>query len=175
VKIESDRVTKTSYAESFLLNLKNRNWMEQPSFAEFLNRFGQTRCKYGGVMVKKTEVDGELQLHVMSWLNMITDQIDIRNGVKIERHYYTPAQLRTDTPKGWSNINDAIDAAKKSREASAANPNSKENKTPGNLVEVFEVHGVLDTSTRTRMPFNSARFVTSWPALLATFANPLRS
>jgi hypothetical protein len=61
VQIQSDRITKTSYAESFLLNLKNRNWMKQSSFAPFLNRLGQTRCKYGGVMVKKTEIDDELE------------------------------------------------------------------------------------------------------------------
>ena len=33
------------------------------------------------------------------------DEVDIRNGVKIEGHYYTPAQLKTDVPKGWKNIN----------------------------------------------------------------------
>ena len=48
---------------------------------------------------------------------MITDQVDIRNGVKIERHYYTPAQLKTDAPKGWKNIDEAIETAKKTREA----------------------------------------------------------
>lgn len=47
----------------------------------------------------------------MQWRNMITDQVDIANGVKIERHYYTPASLKWDTPKGWTNINEAIDAA----------------------------------------------------------------
>lgn len=48
VQIQSDRITKTSYAETFILNLKNRNWVKQSAFAPFLNRFGQTRCKYGG-------------------------------------------------------------------------------------------------------------------------------
>ena len=43
VQIQSDRTTKTSYAESFLLNLKNRNWMQEGAFAPFLNRMGQTR------------------------------------------------------------------------------------------------------------------------------------
>lgn len=149
VQIQSERVTKTSYAETFLLNLKSRNWMKQAGFASFLNRMGQTRCKYGGVMVKKTEVDGELQIHVVPWLNLVTDQIDIRKGVKIERHYYTPADLKTDAPKNWENIDDAISTARKSREAQAANPDSKENETPGAYIEVFEVHGVLPKSYRT--------------------------
>lgn len=80
VQIEAACVTKTSYAESFLLNLKNRNWMKQTRFGVFLNRMGSTRAKTGGVLVKKVEHDGELSLHVMQWLNMITDQVDIRKG-----------------------------------------------------------------------------------------------
>lgn len=143
VQVQADRVTKTSYVESFLLNLKNRNWMKTVGFARFLNRLGSTRSKYGGVLVKKTEHDAKLSLHVVAWLNAITDQVDIRNGVKIERHFYTPASLKTDAPKGWSNIEEAIDAAKKTRAAHAANPSTTENKTPGNYIEVYEVHGVL--------------------------------
>jgi hypothetical protein len=145
VQIQSDRITKTSYAESFLLNLKNRNWMRRSNFAPFLNKFGHTRAKYGGVIVKKTERDGELGIHVVPWLDIITDQIDIRSGVKIERHYYTPAELKTNAPKNWDNIDDAISAAQKSREAQAADADTKENKTPGDYIEVWEVHGVLPT------------------------------
>jgi hypothetical protein len=46
------------------------------------------RAKYGGVLVKKTEANGDLRIDVVLWLNAITDQVDVRNGVKIERHYY---------------------------------------------------------------------------------------
>lgn len=45
VQIQADRTTKTSYTESFLLNLKNRNWMRETYFAPFLNPMGQTRAK----------------------------------------------------------------------------------------------------------------------------------
>jgi hypothetical protein len=145
VQIQSDRITKTSYAETFLLNLKSRNWMKLSGFATFLNRMGATRAKYGGVLVKKTEPDGNLRIDVVAWLNAITDQVDIRNGVKIERHYYNPAQLMTDVPKGWKNIKEAIEAAKKAREAQASVRAPNQNKTPGAYVEVFEVHGVLPT------------------------------
>jgi hypothetical protein len=89
------------YAQSFILSLKNRNWMKHSNYAAFLNRFGQVRAKYGGVLVKKTEQNGELRLHVMQWRNMITDQVDIQDGVKIERHYCTPAQLQGMVSSGW--------------------------------------------------------------------------
>ncbi|HEX2255605.1 MAG TPA: hypothetical protein VHG92_02695 [Afifellaceae bacterium] len=46
-----------------------------------------------------------MSLHVMQWLNMITDQVDIRSGVKIERRFYTPADLRTG-PDGGNIIDD---------------------------------------------------------------------
>jgi hypothetical protein len=128
VEIISDKAG--AQVESFILNLTNRNWMKQSKFTTFLNRMGHTRAKYGGVLVKKTEQDGELQLRSMQWLNMITDQVDIANGVKIERHYYTPADLRKMAGK-WYNIDEAIDAAKKTREANAGRSQLRQNKTPG--------------------------------------------
>ena len=132
--------------EAFLLTLKNRNWMKQSNLATFLNRMGHTRAKYGGVLVKKTEQGGELGLHIMQWLNMITDQVDIADGVKIERHYYTPSKLRQVAQQlGWKNIQGAIDAAQKTREAQAGKSPGKQNKTPGAYIEVYEVHGVLPT------------------------------
>jgi hypothetical protein len=144
VKIVSDKAG--AYVESFLLSLKNRNWMKQSNFAVFLNRMGHTRAKYGGVLVKKTEHGGELGLHIMQWLNMITDQVDIAGGVKIERHYYSPDELRQKAQElGWTNIDEAIDAAKNTSEATVGKSPSKPNKTPGNKIEVFEIHGVLPT------------------------------
>lgn len=145
VQIQSDRPGRKAYIQSFVLSLKNRNWMKQSHLGKFLNRMGHTRAKYGGVMVKKTEPDNDLELHVVPWRDLITDQIDIRSGVKIERHYYTPAELKTAAPKGWKNIDDAITAAQKSKEAVAANPDQKENQTPGDYIEAWEVHGVLPT------------------------------
>jgi hypothetical protein len=62
---------------------------------------GQTRAKYGGVLVKKTEQGSELCLTVMAWRDMITDQVDARSGVKIFRDYYTPADLKKMEAKGW--------------------------------------------------------------------------
>jgi hypothetical protein len=105
-----------------VLNLKNRNWMKDANFARFLNEMGQTRAKYGGVLVKKTEQDKELRLTVMAWPDMVIDQVDIRSGVKIYRDYYTPADLKKMEAKGWKNITEAIDAAKKTKEASATCP-----------------------------------------------------
>ncbi|MBS4082922.1 MAG: hypothetical protein KGZ73_05175 [Rhizobiales bacterium] len=134
------------YAQSFLLNLKNRNWMRFAMFGVFLNKMTHTRAKYGGVLVKKVESDDELSLHVVPWRDSITDQVDIRSGAKLYRHHYTPADLVTEGERlGWSNIAEAIEAAKSTREAEASQ-DGKENKTSGDVVEVWEVHGVLKKS-----------------------------
>lgn len=55
-QVQSDRATEKSQTESFILNLKNRDWMKTEHFTSFLNRMTQTRCKSGGVWVKKTKL-----------------------------------------------------------------------------------------------------------------------
>ena len=44
VQIQSDRITKTSYAKTFLLNLKSRNWMKTSGFATFRKSHGSIGC-----------------------------------------------------------------------------------------------------------------------------------
>jgi hypothetical protein len=105
-----------AYGQSFILTLKNRKWMKQADIAQLLNRMGFTRAKFGHLVVKNVERPGELEIHVVPWRDLITDPVDITNGVKIERHYYTPAQLKTLAPKGWTNLDEAIKTAKRSRD-----------------------------------------------------------
>jgi hypothetical protein len=95
--------------------------MERFRFGALLNKFSHTRAEYGRALVKKTGQKSEIALHVMQWRNMITDQGDVRNGVKIERHYYTP------------------------QEANAGKSPPKQNRTPGSYAAISrcEVHDVL--------------------------------
>lgn len=44
---------RDGYEQSFLLTLKNRNWVKMTAFAVFLNKSGHTRSKYGSVLVKR--------------------------------------------------------------------------------------------------------------------------
>jgi hypothetical protein len=102
---------------------------------------GQTRPKYGGVVVKKTEQKGKLGIHVVPWRDLITDTVDIKGGVKIERHFYSPAELM-ELDGTWNNVQDAIDTATKNR-SSDTSVNNEQNRTLGANIEVWEVHGVL--------------------------------
>jgi hypothetical protein len=90
--------------------------MKQSDFATLLNRMGYTRAKYGGVLVKKVKHGSDLSIHVVPWKDAITDQVDIRHGLKIERHFYTPADLKEMTKNsGLQNVDEAIATAKRRR------------------------------------------------------------
>ena len=61
---------KKDFVRTFLLSKDVHNWMKESDFAGFLNEFGETRARYGGVLVKKymEEEDGEevLEIEVLS-------------------------------------------------------------------------------------------------------------
>lgn len=112
---------------------------DEIKFAKTLNQICHTRALYGGVMVKKTEAGTK----VVPWQNLITDQSDINSGIVIERHYYTPAELKEK--KGWDNVEEAIERAKAVRSNDMAD-DTMLSETFGDLIEVWEVHGVLSKS-----------------------------
>lgn len=80
--------------KSMLFSKAIKNWMRKTYFSKVLNEINFTRAKYGGVLVKKVMRDGELYLEVPEWKNLITDQIDIKNGFKMEKHYLTPVEIQ---------------------------------------------------------------------------------
>lgn len=90
------------FGRAFLLNKYNQTWMRKSKLARVLNDYTETRGKYGGVLLKKTEGDGELYLDVVDWHNVIVDQIDIKSGCIIENKYYTPSELIKEAQmRGW--------------------------------------------------------------------------
>lgn len=137
IQVESEGYD--DYMASFLFGKENRNWMRVSKFGVFLNRFGKTRPKFGGVLVKKTEHNGKLELHVVPWKDVITDQTDILKGVIIERHYYTPSDLMA-MDGVWDNVEQAVKTAKQSKDEEDEH---NERRTPGNYIVVYEVHGDL--------------------------------
>ncbi|MGI8467739.1 MAG: hypothetical protein ACR2N3_04735 [Pyrinomonadaceae bacterium] len=137
IKIESE--TSDDYVRSFLLTKENMVWMKQANFSRFLNDLGKTRAKYGGTLIKKTNHNGELKLTVVPWKDLITDQTDILKGVIIERHFYTPAELKAMSGV-WDNVDEAIETARANKD-DYNETNSKQ--TPGDYIEVYEIHGDL--------------------------------
>jgi len=115
--------------KSFLLEKEVQEWMRVQDFAKKLNEMNETRARYGGVLVKKIEKDGELKLEVPAWKNLITDQIDIEDGVIVETHFMTPLQLNRKRDS-WDNIDEAIERAEE-----------ESDKSPQGQATVFEITG----------------------------------
>lgn len=132
LKVEAER--EEDYDKSFLYNHEIRNWMKETNFAKTLNEMGETRARYGGVLVKKTMDGGEMSIEVVEWKNAVTDPTCIDEGVIIETHYMSPMQLRKKMDV-WENVKEAIDLyGKRGYTKSDAK------------IEVIEVHGEFSKS-----------------------------
>ena len=130
IRVEADN--EGSYDKSFLFNHEIYNWMKESNFAKTLNEIGETRSRYGGVIVKKCKEKGEeMKAKVVVWKNLITDQVDILNGIIIEKHYMTPNELREKSDV-WSNVDEAIGLYGK-----------KGYTRTDERIEIWEVHGKL--------------------------------
>ncbi len=127
------------YVKTMLLRKEAYQWMKESDFSRFLNRFGYTRAKYGGALVKKHEYnDGEgkeLELEVVQWKNVITDQVNIEDNPIIERHYMTYADL-LKKKDSWDNV---VEVLKANSDLKAAKKYGA--KEVSNRVCVYEVTG----------------------------------
>jgi len=138
VRITSDN--KNDRVRSMLLNHELKNWFKEADFSKLLNDWGKTRAKYGGVLVKKCYDEEEnesdsLKIELVEWKNVITDQIDIENGVVIEVHYMSPSELSKKMGI-WDNVEEAMKLATKSRGMKGNKDEATEKRVP-----VYEVHG----------------------------------
>ncbi len=110
IKIVSDNPEFQEYA--FLYNHEAYEWMKQSDFSLFLNIMGQTRARYGGLLVKKCQYkepgeQEELEIEVVPWKNVITDPINISRGLIIEKHYMLPNEL-AEKEGVWDNVKKAL-------------------------------------------------------------------
>ena len=108
-------------------------------FDRFLNRYADVRPEYGSVLVKRVQEE----VHIVPWENVITDMADILNNPIIEKHYYSPAQLRK---MGWDEekVSQAIITAnQKKKDKDVKSGADDEAETIGRFIEVIEVTGEL--------------------------------
>lgn len=138
VEVEPDKSDRETRVKAMVSTRALRKYMDETGFAKFLNDLCITRPKYGGVLVKKTE-DG---VFVIPWENLITDQSDIMGGVRIERHYLTPSQLK-EKGKAWENVDAALETAMEWREKDMSQERAE---TQGDLIEVYELQGNVPLS-----------------------------
>lgn len=142
IKIISDNPNFAEYA--FLYNHEAYEWMKNSDFSCFLNQFGQTRARYGGVLVKKCQYkepgeQEELEIEVVPWKNVITDPVDICQGVITEKHYMLPNEL-AEKRDVWENIDKALKLGTKMEK----NLQRGVAQTQTNRIPVYEITGVFN-------------------------------
>lgn len=128
------------YVKSMLFSKEMKNWMKRVNFAKTLNDFGHTRAKYGGVLIKRVKRNGELHIQIPEWKNIVTDSIDIVNGVKGERHYMTKVQFQSKMD-AWNNLADNMDLVEKTLKKTHG-----KNYSSADRVCVLEIEGEFDNA-----------------------------
>lgn len=129
---------------SKLANVKSQQWMREANFGVFLNEWGRVLSCYGSAVLKFVTVNGKLEASVVPWNRLILDSVEFEGNPVIEKHYYTPAQLRRNSSfnqevvKGLLEVKQAreiLDGTKKDIKA--------------DYIEVYELHGELPLSLLT--------------------------
>jgi hypothetical protein len=123
----------SAWVQTMLFNRECYKWMKESRFAVFLNKFAYTRPKYGGVLYKKIEQEGELKIEVCDWRNLLTDQVNVLGSPIIELHYLSPLDIY-DKRDVWNNTGDAMalfDEKRKKKDEAVSR------------LEVMEVTGIM--------------------------------
>lgn len=123
---------------SMVLNREVYEWMKSSNFSKTLNEMGLTRPKYGGYLVKKCvyndDGEDELEIEVVRWTNVWTDQNDILGGTIVELQHMSPVELNSKKDV-WKNTEDVLKAFKKIK--AADRPTS---------IDVYEATGEMPKS-----------------------------
>lgn len=135
---------KSDVVPAFLASIHLQEWMKKEGFGTFLNDWGRTLARYGSAVVKFIEANGELKISIIPWNRLISDTIDFENNLKIEKLYYTPAQLRKNKNYDQDVVEGLIEArGKRMTQGKQHKDNISE------YIEVYEVHGELPLSCLT--------------------------
>ena len=92
IKIKATK--STDFILAFLTTLHLQEFMRKSAFGIFLNDWGVCLARYGSAVVKFVEQGGEMKCNVVPWNRLICDPIDFDSNPKIEKLYFTPAQIK---------------------------------------------------------------------------------
>lgn len=130
--------------KALVATLLFRDWMNKHNFGQWLNKWGWTLSCYGSAVSKFVEKNGELIPTIVEWDKMICDPIDFTNNPKIEKLYFTPAQLRQQ-PYDKEKIEEAIKNYKEIRETL----DQQDIDVSSEYIGIYEIHGNLPLSLLT--------------------------
>lgn len=133
------------YHLSFLIKKYHDDvFVKENDLDTFFDELNVSRIDYGGGLSKATAKSREVvDLHSIAFC----DQTDILSGPIGIKHFFSPSQLKEMEKKGWgdtangatASIDEVIVLSRDSKREPQTN--NQESKTPGNYIEVYEVHG----------------------------------
>jgi len=132
------------YTRAMLVSKFHDDWAMEKNLGKFLNEAIETRGKYGGLLVKVVEGDDDLDLEVVDWNSFNGDPMDLRSGLKVINHFYTPSQLiEIAKESGWDmeKVTEAIELYAK---AELSEDYQEQKETQGNYILVREVTGDME-------------------------------
>ena len=138
-----------TYWKSFLVKKFHDRWALENSLDTFIDEVVESYVDYGGVLVKNVK---GVKPEVVSLRSLaFCDQTDLLSGPFAIKHFFSPQQLREMADSGWGlDSNNATidletlivlseDKKEKDKQQGATD-------TPGNYIEVYEVHGTFPNS-----------------------------
>ena len=126
-----------------LLNKELHDYFKVSNYDETIDKMRYTRPKYGELVVKKREVDGELNIDVVDLRNVIIDPSDLYN-VFIEIHYMSPSKLSKMKGK-WDNVEEVLND-KNLKEKLITNAIGSESEVTVDQYKIYEVYGEFPES-----------------------------
>lgn len=135
--------------KSFLVKKFHDKWAREQGLDTFIDEVVETYCDFGGVLVKDIN---KTRPEVVSWQRIaFCDQTDILSGPIVEKHNFSPEELRETSSLGWGetrngatgSIDDLLVLAKDCYKDQSLTQEKKQSKTPGKYIEVYEAHGVF--------------------------------
>lgn len=133
IQIASDN--PQHWVKSMLLQKEAYEWMKKTKFGTKLNEQGFTRPKYGMVVVKKREEDGELYVDTVKFKNFIFDQKNFKRA-KMEKHFLSPEEL-LEKEGVWDNVREIIRDARDKQEKDGSSDSD---------IQINELHGKFPLS-----------------------------
>ena len=149
------RATKESdEIKAFLATILLQDWMRKSGFGRFLNDWGLTLASHGSAISKFIEKDAELYCKVQDWNSVIVDPIDFDGNVKIEKLWFTPAQLKRQESYDQELVDNLIENLTTRK---TADGQKKDNRS--DYICLYEVHGELPLSFLTDKEKDEDEFV----------------
>ncbi len=124
--------------KALIATLKLRKWMDVKKFGEWLNKWGWTLACYGSAVSKFVEKEGKLIPSVIDWDRMICDPVSFYSGIRAEKLYFTPAELRQQ-PYDQDAIEEVIEKYRTTR----TTLDGQKVDVKAEYIGVYEVHGEL--------------------------------